>query len=225
MFNPVALDAAVAAQIDELGTVRWLCTQGKAHGMFADEIRRRFPGSIALGTEGHLTHPGAAQLEFDGILGRHPLPAEFELIAVAGTMLEEVAVLHRPSATLILQDFVMPANGTWLTSLYSFAFGVTSEVGFPSYALMAWRSMGAFHASLRALRDSGFSRVAIGHGPAVLDEPEALRAVIDHTLALGSLDHKLMLARFFAGQPGFLADLVRYLRVAKQATGARIRAA
>lgn len=228
MFNPVALDAAVAEQIAALGTVRWLCSQGKAHSAFIEPVRRRFRDAVVLGTEGHLSHPPAAHLELDGILGRHALPVEFELLPIDGHLLEEVVVLHRPSATLIVQDLVMGAarsDTPWLGRLYSFTFGMIERLGFPSYQLFMWRDVRAFHTSLRKLRDSGFTRVAIAHGAAALADTDAqsLRAAFDEALDIGPLGHKLLLARVSAAQPSFVADSLRYLRATRNAVGARIR--
>ncbi len=230
MFNPVALDDEVAEAVSALGTVRWLISQGKAHGVFLDRMRRRFPGSIAIGTAGHLSHPSAAYLELDGILGRHALPEELELLPIDGHLLEEIAVLHRPSSTLIVQDLVMPrahGDGPWLGRLYSFTFGVIDRFGFPSYQLFMWRDVRAFHGSLRKLRDASFRHVATAHGPAPIADADArdLRDAVDQALAIGPFDHKLLLARVAAAQPGFVVDSLRYLRSTKNAAGARIRAA
>ncbi len=228
IFNPVALSDDTAAQIAALGPVRWICSQGKAHSAYLEPTRRRFPGAQTLATEGHLTHPGAAHLQIDGLLGRVALPSELELIPIEGHLLQEICVFHRPSSTLITQDLFTDRTGDtpWIGRLYSFAWGVSKHVGFASYAPPMWMNIKKLHASTRALRDSGFTRHATAHGSEQIDDPSsiaAMRAGLDFVLGLSPAGHKLLVARFFAAQPGFLRDMLLYLRATKQANGAKLR--
>ncbi len=83
------------------------------------------------------------------------------------------------------------------------------------------------HASLRALRDCGFTHHMTAHGPEHVDGASipAMRAALDYALGLSPAAHKLLLARYFAAQPGFLRDFITYLRASKHANGAKLRTA
>jgi len=226
--NPVAFDPEIADAIDRLGPVRWICSQGKAHGAFVGAAKQRFPAAITLGTRGHLAHPSAARLVFDDLLERAEIP-DLERIAIDGSLLEEIALVHRPSRTLVIQDLVMQpalrADWPFLGRLYSLAFGIVEHLGFPSYALMTWLDMGKLHRSLRTLHDSTFDAVAVAHGPSALEDGPTIRATLDDVLAIGRVEHKLLLARYAAAEPAFLRDALKYLSSTKNARGARLTGA
>ena len=227
IINPIEFDDATARAITELGPVRWVITQGKGHSLFVESTRRRFRGSLAIATEGHLRHPPANHLAVDGLLGHSRLPDELELIPIEGHLFEEVMLLDRPSRTLIAQDVIAMTGGdrSLVTRLYNFGFGLIDPIGFLSYSPILWQNMPALHRSLGKLRDHDFSHVLAAHGPIAprTGDVEKLRAAIAHTRAISSLGHKAMLARFFTAQPMFLRDLLRYLQATKGKSGARMR--
>lgn len=227
ILNPVELSAAVAEEIAALGSVRWVISQGKSHSAFVDTVRRRFAGSLALGTEGHLRHPPASRVVFDGLLGNSRLPDDLELLPMRGHLGEEVLILDRPSKTLIAQDLASygATDGPFVSRIYMFAFGIVDGIGFPSFSLPLWQAFGDVKASLVRVRDSGFEHVVAAHGVVAprAGDADLLRASIDRALAIGNLEHKTMLARYFASQPTFLRDLIRYLRMHKGKRGARLR--
>jgi hypothetical protein len=91
-----------------------------------------------------------------------------------------------------------------------------------------WTNIKKLHASIRAVRDCGFTRHAMGHGSEQIDSPSdiaAVRAAFDYALDLSPVGHKLLAARYFAAQPGFLRDFIIYLRATKHANGAKLRTA
>jgi hypothetical protein len=228
ILNPVELGEPLAQTIAALGPVRWVISQGKSHSAFVGAVRRQFKGSLAIGTEGHLRHPPASHAMFDGVLGTSRLPDDFELLPIHGHLFEEVMILDRPSKTLIAQDVAAfgADRGPFVNRLYTFAFGLLDGVGFPSFSLMLWK-MPALHASLTRVRDAEFVHVLGAHSAAAPRDGDAalLRTSIDQALGLSNLGHKAMLGRYFASQPSFLRDLVRYLKASKGKSGARLREA
>jgi hypothetical protein len=217
IINPVALGDDVATDIEKLGRVRWVLSQGKVHSKYLAVVRNRFPGSIALGTQGHLKHAPAAHLELDGLLETFAeMPRDLEPMLVRGHLFEEVLLVHRPTSTLIVQDMV--ANGRRASAgfagrLYGFAFGLFDRIGFMSYNLPFWQDVPALHESFRAVRASGFTQVTGAHWPLELaggEDCDAVQRAIDYALETSSLAHKGKLGRYFWTQPGFFRDLVRY---------------
>lgn len=227
IINPVAFEPAIAQQIRALGEVRWLISQGKGHSLFVEPSRVLFPGSIAIGTPGHLTHPSASHLRIDGVLGTAKLPDELAVLPIEGHLFEEVMLLDRPSKTLIAQDvFALAGDQPFVSRLYAFAWGSIEAVGYLSFSLLMWQSMPALHRSLAAVRGEPFAHVIGAHGVVAPRSGDALRvqALIDHTRGITNLGHKAMLARLFTTQPSFLRDLIVYLRSSKNQRGAQLRA-
>jgi hypothetical protein len=136
-------------------------------------------------------------------------------------------ILDRPSRTLISQDVVAFSadERTFPSRLYTFAFGLVDPLGFPSYSWMLWQNITALHKSMRALHDADFGHVIGAHGPIAprSDDVAILRTAIEYTRGITPLAHKALLARYFATQPSFLRDLVRYLKASKGKLGARLR--
>jgi hypothetical protein len=228
IINPVEMSVDVAREIEKLGRVRWICSQGKVHGRFVPIARRRFPGALALGTAGHLSHPGARGIDFDGLLGNMALPAELEVLSLRGHVLQEVELLHRPTGLLVTQDLIVHNRANdhtpFVNRLYGFAFGIIDRVGLPSFGAMMWQDLAPLQDDVRRILDSGFTRVTGAHWPAVTDgDAAATRASLQFMLATSGFGHKSHLARYFMSQPTFLRDFVKYeLAVSSNRSGARL---
>lgn len=227
IINPVAFEPAIAAQLRRLGDVRWLITQGKGHSLFVEPTRLQFPGSIAIGTQGHLAHPSAAHLQLDGLLGTTSLPDELGVFPIAGHLFDEVMLVDRVSRTLIAQDVfaLSGAEHSFVSRLYAFAWGSVEPLGYMSFSLLMWQSMPKLHASLAALRQEELAHVVGAHGT-VAPRPgdiERVHAVIDFARGITTFGHRAMLGRLFAAQPSFLRDLILYLRSTKHHRGAQLR--
>ncbi len=220
IVNPQPYRPPVREEIDALGDVVALAVQGKAHSKHVEASAASFPRARVFGSRGHLTHPPAAHLRFDGILadGRPVLPDEIEEILVDGSELEEVLLLHRPSGLLVVQD-IIAANlsthegGTFVGRLYYFAFGLIDRIGCLAYMPMMWSDLPRFQTGIRRVLDSGYTNVVGAHWGLGLLSPKQIQEFTDvlRWLAdLGTMTHKGMLVRYFASQPTFLRDLIRY---------------
>ena len=225
IINPLPYRPAVRTEIDALGPVVSLAVQGKAHSKHVEASAASFPGAKVFGSRGHLSHPPAAHLKFDSILaGEGPaLSDEIEEILVDGSELEEVLLLHRPSGLLMVQD-IIAANlssqgGTFLGQLYYFAFGLIDRIGCLAYMPMMWSDLPRFQNGIRSVLDSGYTHVVGAHWGPELITPKQVQEftdVLTWLTKLGGLTHKGLLLRYFAAQPSFLRDLIRYKRASRQ---------
>lgn len=219
MINPVPLSPVVRAQIDSLGPTRAFAVQGKTHSSHVEETQRAFPNARALGTRGHLQHDPAIHLRFDDVLeDPGALPEEFAVIPIEGQkLMQEVALVHRPTGLLILQDFVCASTAdmgdlAFFNRLYNHAFGLCNRVGFLGYQLFTSNDLGALQRSLRTLRDVGYRRAIGAHwGLLEGDVLKELDAALDWLQTLPKSEHRKMLLRYFVRQPGFLRDVIRSL--------------
>ncbi len=227
ILNPIAFEPAITEQLRALGNVRWVITQGKAHSLFVEQTRLAFPGSLALGTAGHLKHPSAGHLQLDGVLGKTTLPDELAVLPIAGHLADEVMIVDRPSKTLIVQDVFAMSGGehSFVARLYAFAWGRVEPVGYAAFSQLLWQSMPKLHASLAAIRQEELAHVVAAHGTITprQGDIERVHALIDYTRGISRFGHRAMLGRLFMAQPSFLRDLIVYLRSTKQHRGAQLR--
>ncbi|MCP3979486.1 MAG: hypothetical protein GY716_09180 [bacterium] len=219
IINPLPYRPAVRMEIDALGPVVALAIQGKAHSRHVETSAASFPGAKVFGSRGHLTHPPAAHLRFDGILaGERPaLPDEIEEILVDGSELEEVLLLHRPSGLLVVQDIIAASlstqGRTFLGRLYYFAFGLFDRIGCLAYMPMMWSDLPRFQEGIRSVLGSGYTDVVGAHWGNALVTPQQVQEfteVLRWLAKLGGMTHKGLLVRYFAAQPTFMRDLFRY---------------
>jgi len=228
IINPLPYRPSVRTEIDALGPVVALAVQGKAHSKHVETSSASFPGAKVFGSRGHLTHPPAAHLRFDSILaGEGPaLSDEIEEILVDGSELEEVLLLHRPSGSLMVQDIIaasLSSQGrTFLGRLYYFAFGLIDRIGCLAYMPMMWSDLPRFQEGIRRVLDSGYTNVVGAHwghellsSKQIQEFTEVLRWLAD----LRGMTHKGLLVRYFAAQPTFMRDLIRYKRASRKVAG------
>jgi len=107
LHSPIAIDAELAAQIDDLGAVSHIIAPNLFHNAWAGDAKKRYPNATLHG-------PAALRAKKKDI----PLDAELgqphddwgDLFAVQGLrgapMVDEFVFLHRPSKTLITTDMV-----------------------------------------------------------------------------------------------------------------------
>jgi hypothetical protein len=104
LLSPVAGLAAVREEIAATGPVVGLLAPNALHHLALEETQGLFPGAkIHAGVRVQRKHP---ELAFASTLGSGPsLWPELELVPLEGMPgLDEVAVLHRPSRSLLLCD-------------------------------------------------------------------------------------------------------------------------
>ena len=218
--NPVAINDSIAARVSEIGAVRFIVSQGKVHSRYIESAKIRFPAAKNLGTPGHLTHPSSASIRFDGLIGTGEtlLPDEFAQFPIEGNALEEVVLLHHPTGLLIFQDLIghnrLTGQGrSFCGRLYGFAFGLDNRIGFLGYQPMMWTNLKQFQSALQSIRNADYTCVTGAHWPVLPDDGAGRKAfdtALDWAIKLQPLAHKWILIRYFARQPGFLRDMIRY---------------
>lgn len=118
LHSPVRIDDALAGELDRLGRVRWLVAPCAYHHLFVRRAKERWPDAVVLAVPG--VQKKQPKLAIDGMLP-DDRPREWaeslDAIFIAGMpRLDEIAVLHRPSKTLVLTDFLfnIPHLEGWL---------------------------------------------------------------------------------------------------------------
>jgi len=191
LHSPVALDAALRAELDAVGRVCYAVAPNRVHHLYAGEVARIYPEArlwVAPGLERK-----RPDLVFEAVLGDAP-PAEWReevgQVFFRGRPYEnEVAFFHRASRTLLLCDLAFhfgpraAAPTRWLMKL------LRSYGRFGPSRLDPWliRDRVAARASLERILAWDFDRVVVAHGE-VLESGgrEALRAGYSWLLAPGA---------------------------------------
>lgn len=171
VHSPGPFDDAACDEIASLGPVRVIIAPGNFHHLHVAACQRAFPGAetwICPGVERR-----QPALRYDGVLGEAApasVAAEFEQVLVrGGRLMCEVAMLHRPSRTLLLVDvlenFTDATPGVnWLVRASFKAFGMwNNPTPAPEYRF-AWKDRQAARESLQRILAWDFERIVISHG-------------------------------------------------------------
>ncbi len=154
------------ADISALGRVGWVMDVMLRHETFAKRGHAAFPAATFLGPNGFSKPAG---FPTQPLL---PAPAdwgdELQVARIEGVpSMEEHAVFHAPSRTLIVADLLFnsdPAESWWTRLLMSLTAGRKDGPGISRAMRVAVKDKAAFKRSLDAIRAWDFDRIIVGHG-------------------------------------------------------------
>ncbi|MDN5873576.1 MAG: DUF4336 domain-containing protein [Nitrosospira sp.] len=171
LHSPSEIDDATTTAISQLGEVSYIVAPGSFHHMHVAQAQSRYPQAetyICPGLERKV--PG---LRFDWILGSRSPPdwedtVEQELIR-GSRFMWEVAMLHKPSKTLLLVDAIehftgQTGNVSWQLKAWTLIFRMWNKPRpAPEYQL-GWHDRAAARASLSKILDWDFDKIVLSHG-------------------------------------------------------------
>jgi hypothetical protein len=172
--SPGPLDDAVRDWLLTLGHVALILAPGNFHHLHVAACQRAFPDAetwICPGVERR-----DRTLRFDGLLGERlpaSMQAEFDQQFVRGRLMSEVALLHRPTRTLLLVDLVErfgddTPNVNWVLRASMMFFGMWNQPALaPEYRIAGWKDRAAARVALERILAWDFERVLIAHGDLV----------------------------------------------------------
>lgn len=172
LHSPGDIDDATAAAIAKLGQVGHIVAPGSLHHLHVAAAQRRFPNAqtyICPGIEHKLP-----DLRFDWILGPRPPLAwsdTIDQVLVRGNRFVcEVAMLHKPSNTLLLVDAIeyytdqtddvswqLKAWWKWVLHMWN------KPKPAPEYRF-GWKDKIAARTSLEAILEWDFDKIILSHG-------------------------------------------------------------
>jgi hypothetical protein len=172
LHSPIATDAV---SLSDLGTPRWVLAPNLFHHLYVGPwVDQGLEAWAAPGLEAK-----RSDLTFKGTLARaeHPFGDDIELFSLTCfSMTNEVVVLHRPSATLVVADLVfnLPPTAPWATRA-----GMRAILGYPGCRSTLLERLAMKRD--RARREVGellelpFDRLVMAHGDVVEEGgPDAL---------------------------------------------------
>jgi len=179
LHSPIALSDELERGSRELGEVTAILAPNRFHHLYARGAVERFASARLYNV------PGLPQkrrdLTFSGVLtaAARELPENFsdilQPLALEGTpVLNEVALYHRPSASLITADMVFNIRkpATFATKLALSAMGTPGRLGQSRFFQVYTRDKAAMRSSLREVLSPPMRRIVMGHGE-VVEHPDA----------------------------------------------------
>lgn len=175
LHSPVAIDDALAAELAALAKVRTLLGPNRMHHLYLAAAKARFPDAKLLGA------PGLADkrpdLSFDGTAPNGALSDAIEAHCIAGAeKLSEVALLHRPSRTLVLTDAVFNVHGArgLSAAVLRLVSGLRDgECGQSRLIRVLTSDRDATARSIEALLAWDFERIVMSHGEVIDQDAKA----------------------------------------------------
>jgi hypothetical protein len=168
LHSPVAMTKERRDAVESLGTVAHLYAPNTFHHIWMSEWANAFPGACVHAPSAlrkkrpdlriDRAHDADSMGDLDQI---------FDEVHIGGFALEESVLVHRPSQTLVVADFVhnigRPAD-RW-TALYAKAMGFYDRVALSRVIRWtAFSNPAATRESLERLASYSFERLIVGHG-------------------------------------------------------------
>jgi hypothetical protein len=214
--TPAALTAEIRAELEALGTPRYLLAPNEIHNVGLVPFQQAYPAAHTTGCLGHPRRVRRAR--FDVLLGPSstanavPWTASGELgfhVIGGNRFLHEVALFHRPSKTLILTDALEfidvdrhvapPLPPGWAVRLMErMGLRLGAPCMSPEHHLLC-RDPAALRQSLDVIEAWDFEAVIIAHGR-LLEGPAARDAIREaFTLTLHAVEQRGRASRLFWG--------------------------
>ncbi|HEX3594467.1 MAG TPA: DUF4336 domain-containing protein [Polyangiaceae bacterium] len=179
VHSPGPMDDAMRARIEAIGSVAVIVAPGNFHHLHVASCQRAFPEAetwICPGVE--RKQPA---LRYDGFLGDSPPPclaSDFTLAGVFGRLMCEVAMLHRPSRTLLLVDLIENFGDrtpriNWMLKAWWKLFRMWNvPAPAPEYRV-GWRDRAEARAALEKIVAWDFERIVLAHGELIEHDARA----------------------------------------------------
>ena len=172
LHSPIPISPALQAELNALGTVRYIVAPSKAHHLFAGACAALFPQAQLFGAPGlRAKRPDLDSLQDLPAPGTGPWCPELDHLLFEGIpMANETDWFHRPSGTLVLTDLCQWMQGDLplATVLYAKLTAVRQCLNVPRTVRLLVRDKVAARASAAQLLQWPVKRVVVAHN-AVLE--------------------------------------------------------
>jgi len=173
IHSPTSFDAELKAEVDKIGTPRWLVGPNRLHYWWIPDWHAAYPDAdIYLAPK--TAEQAGARLDFDYCLldrqSGYPWDRQIKTLPINGAYMTEVAFLHGPSRTLVLTDlienFEPQKTATLLTRFLIWAGGVRDPDGCTprDMRLTFLRNKAQVKAAVETMVDWDPERIIIAHG-------------------------------------------------------------
>lgn len=179
LCSPVALTVELRAEIEALGTVRYLVAPNSLHHTFLGEWNRSFPDAMVFAPPGLCEK--RPDITFAGEFPDTELPAwagEIEVVVVRGNRITTEAVFfHRPSRTAIFTDLLQQFPPGWFTGwraiIARLDLMTMPEASVPRKFRVAFTDRRSAREGLRQILAWPAEKVLMAHGTPVTKDGQA----------------------------------------------------
>jgi hypothetical protein len=165
LHTPAPPTDALAEQLRALGPVRWLVVPNCFHHLGTPKAAAYFPEAQVVGPASALGRNKALRLHADIAQFGEQVP-EVEALPLRGVpFLDETALYHRPTQTLLGADIVLRADAEdhWTLRFAARVTGFYERVRVPPDVKKKIPDKTAAARSIRAMLERPFQRLIVGH--------------------------------------------------------------
>ncbi len=170
LHSPIAIDDALAREIDALGTVKYVLAPNTFHHLHAGSALARWPEARSFGAEG--LQKKRPDLRLDQVLDDSldlPFAGELEPLTIRGSILKETVLLHKRSGTLVSSDLLenFHSHDHLPTRIYLKVAGIHGKPGFSWPLRFVYKDRKVARESFDRLLRWDFDRAVIAHGESI----------------------------------------------------------
>ena len=181
LHSPCEIDDATAAALAQLGQVACIVAPGSLHHLHVAGAQRRYPDAqtyICPGVERR-----APDLHFDWMLeSRSPAiwSDTIDQVLIRGNrFVREVAMLHKPSSTLLLVDSIenygdRTKDVSWQLKVWWKLLRMWNKPKPAPEYRFGWKDKAAARASLQTILEWDFDKIILSHGDNIVDDAKAV---------------------------------------------------
>jgi hypothetical protein len=168
LHSPLGLTPARRAELEKLGTVRWVLLPSRFHTNFYEDYFQVFPDAYFIGMPSVLQEFKFQPRHFVSVeTAAKMLAAQIDFFPIAGMpRVDEVAAFHRSSGSLLVADLVfnLPPAPALLDRMRIRLAGMHHGVKASRLFKLMIKDRTAFSQSLRRILELPLHRVLLAHG-------------------------------------------------------------
>lgn len=176
VHSPIALDAALRADVDALGPVRHVVCPSLYHHVYAGAWAEAYPDALVHAAPG--LRRKRSDLRIDEELGPEAHPSWGDALVpvpIEGCALGETVFVHPASRTIVSADLTesFASSSHWPTRMYLKAAGLEHTIGVSRMLRVMYRDHRAVRRSLDRLLEHDLERIIVAHGEVITSDPRA----------------------------------------------------
>ena len=186
LHSPVPFDDATKEAIDAIGPVRFIVAPNLYHHLYVGEAAKAWPDAAIVAPAALRKKRKDLAIAADVESPPAAWKGTVDVFPIAGSMLGETVLLHRPTGTLVSADLVenFSAMEHGITRAYLKLGGLYGKPGWHRMMRFVYRNRQAARASLEAMLDQPIERAIVAHGEPIFTRPkETLQEALSFLLA------------------------------------------
>ncbi|NLS15569.1 DUF4336 domain-containing protein [Rhizobium sp. P40RR-XXII] len=182
LWSPTRMSDELRADIDTLGSVRYLIPPNSLHHVFLGDWQRTYPNAKAYAPPGLIQKRG--DIRFDGNLdetAQEDWAGEIDLVVMRGNLITtEVVFFHQMSKTVLFTDLIQHFKPNWFRGwralIAKLDLMVGPEPSVPRKFRVGFTNRRAARTSVERILDWPSEKVLMAHGDPITENGQAFMA-------------------------------------------------